>query len=307
MLNLRHVQAFSVIVRLGSFHAAARALATTQPSISAWIRNLERDLGVRLFDTTSRRAVLTQKGREFVAHAERMLAVVDEIYGKMGNPEAVSGVMRLGATETTAMTWLPDLVEKVKRRYPDVLLELDIDLPTDLWAKFQEGVLDILIVPGPILQRNIFCRWLGSCQYRWMASPQLDLPRQRLTAKQLADYPIISLSASSALYHYADRWFRENDANPNWVNHCSSLGVVANLTRSGFGVSLLLPSVMEEDLAAGRLEVLEVAPPFPALDVYTVYAENALSPTLSAIVELISHVSTYDASDASGGPEPRGA
>src|SRR5690625_3292740 len=299
MLNLRHVQAFSVIVRLGSFHAAARALATTQPSISAWIRNLERDLGVRLFDTTSRRAVLTQKGREFVAHAERMLAVVDEIYGKMGNPEAVSGVMRLGATETTAMTWLPDLVENVKQLYPDVLLELDIDLPTDLWAKFQQGSLDILVVPGPILHRNFFCRWLGSCQYRWMASPQLDLPRQRLTARELADYPIISLAASSALYHYADRWFRENDANPNWVNHCSSLGVVANLTRSGFGVSLLLPSVMEEDLAAGRLEVLEVAPAFPALDVYTVYAENALSPTLSAIVELISHVSTYDSSDAS--------
>lgn len=300
MINLRHVQAFSVIVRLGSFHAAARALATTQPSVSTWIRGLERELGVKLFDTTTRRAVLTQKGREFVGHAERMLAVVDDIYGKMVNPVGVSGVMRLGATETTAMTWLPDLVENVKQLYPDVLLELDIDLPTGLWAKFQEGLLDILIVPGPVLQRNVFCRWLGRCQYIWMASPQLELPRRPLSAKELSRYPIISLSASSALYQFADRWFRENEAHPNWVNHCSSLGVVANLTLSGFGVSLLLPSVMEEDLKAERLDAIDVVPAFPQLDVYVVYAENSLSPTLSAIVELISRVSTYD---LSSGPE----
>ena len=132
-----------------------------------------------------------------------------------------------------------------------------------------------------------------------MASPQLDVPHHPLSAKELSHYPIISLSASSALYQFADRWFRENEASPNWVNHCSSLGVVAKLTRSGFGVSLLLPSVMEEDLEAKRLEVIEVVPPFPQLDVYVVYAEKSLSPTLSAIVELISRVSTYDTSEGS--------
>ena len=97
-----------------------------------------------------------------------------------------------------------------------------------------------------------------------------------------------------------DRWFRENGAHPNWVNPCSSLGVVANLTLSGFGVSLLLPSVMEEDLKAERLDAIEVVPSFPQLDVYVVYAVKSLSSTLSAIAELISRVSTYD---VSSGPE----
>jgi DNA-binding transcriptional LysR family regulator len=291
MMNLRHVQAFLAIARLGSFHAAARALATTQPSISMWVRNLERELGGKLFSTEGRRAKLTQKGRDFVPYANDLIERVDVIHARMASEVEIAGTIRLGATETSALTWLPQMVEDVKRLFPDVVLEIDVELPVGLWAKHEAGLLDILVVPGPVRDPSLRYHLLGKSCYRWMSSPHLEVPVRQLSPRELSRFPIISLSASSALFQIAERWFAENGASPNWVSHCSSLSVVAALTRSALGVSLLLPGLMKEDVANDHLRIIDIQPTFPEIEVYTVYSTHAITPRLRAVLDIITDVS----------------
>lgn len=292
-MDLRHVQAFCAIVRLGSFSAAANALATTQPSISLRIRELERELGIQLFDTKSRRARLTQKGREFIAHAEQLMELVDTITQSMSDTRAISGTIRLGATETIAMTWLSRLVETMKQTYPTIILELDIDLTSDLWAKFHAGSLDVIVVPPPVGELGVHCEPLGEFEYCWMASPKMGIPSGTLTPAELSHYPIISLSASSALYQMTVRWLGDHGVAPNWVSHCSSVSMVATLTQSALGISLLPPTVMEDRIRNNDLQIIRVAPPFPRLNFFIVYGKHAVSPALKAIVDMAKEASTF--------------
>ncbi|MBS3648519.1 LysR family transcriptional regulator [Pseudaminobacter sp. 19-2017] len=304
MMDLRHVQAFCAIVRLGSFSAAAKALSTTQPSISMRIRELERELGVQLFDTKSRRTKLTQKGRKFIFHAEELLKLVDTIQESMADDKIVSGTIRFGATETVAMTWLSSFVESVKKTYPDIVLELDIDLTFDLWAKFHAGMLDVLIVPPPVGELGVYCEPLGEFEYCWMASPKLGIPHKRFSPMELAEYPIITLSASSALYQMTVRWFGDHGSAPNWVNHCSSVSMVAALTQSALGISLLPSTVLKERSAAENLQLLEVHPPFPKLKFFVVYGTYAISSALKAVVDIAKATSTFTPPDTSMDESP---
>lgn len=293
MIDLAHVQAFCTIVRLNSYSAAARALATTQPSISRRIRELERELGVTLFDTRTRRAVLTTKGREFLPQAEELLQMVDAITARMTERHEISGTVRLGASETVAMTWLSSFVEATRNQYPKVILSVDVDLADRLVSKFRAGLLDAAIVTPAISGKDIEVEDLGCFDYAWMASPDLGISERRHSPNELAIHPIISLSDGSALYQMAVRWFKDHAAVPNWVNHCSSVSMVTTLTEAGLGISLLPLSLMQDRIDAGSLQVIEVSPPFPTLRFAAAYGSHATSPAVLAVVRLMRESSTF--------------
>lgn len=293
MIELSHVQAFCTIVRLNSYSAAARALATTQPSISRRIRELERELGVTLFDTRTRRAVLTAKGREFLPQAEELLQRVDAITASMTERHEISGTVRLGASETVAMTWLSSFVEATRIQYPKVILSVDVDLADRLISKFNAGLLDAAIVTPAMSGKDVEVEDLGCFDYAWMASPVLGIPTHRHSPNELAVYPIISLSEGSALYQMAVRWFKDHAAVPNWVNHCSSVSMVTALTEAGLGISLLPRSLMQDRLDAKVLQVIEVSPPFPTLRFAVAYGSHATSPAVLAVVRMMRESSTF--------------
>ena len=103
-MHLKQLEAFYWVAKLGSFHAAARRLDITQPTISLRIRELEKLLGADLFDRGGRHAVPTVRGRELVGHAEEMLRIAAAIREQVGRPQALSGIVRVGVTGVPAAT-----------------------------------------------------------------------------------------------------------------------------------------------------------------------------------------------------------
>ncbi len=304
MLDLQTVRIFSTIVRLGSFSAAAKAHATTQPSVSRRIRELERALGVTLFDTRRKSATLTAKGAEFVGYAGELLMLVNTISAKMAEAAEIAGTVRVGASETVAMTWLSSFVESMRRAHPRVFLTVDIDLAGGLLAKFRAGLLDAVIVTPAFGEYSVETQDLGCFDYAWMASPAIAVPARTLTPRELAEFPIISLSEASALYQMAVKWFRDNGAVPNWVSHCSSVSMVTALTESALGVSLLPVTLTEDKIREGKLRMLTVDPPFPTLNFVVAYSPHAASPALLAVVLEMRACSTFDFRESAQGLPP---
>jgi len=295
--DLQTLSIFSTIVRLGSFSAAAKAHATTQPSISRRIRQLERLLGSPLFDTSRKSAILTAKGAEFVGYVGELLTLVNAISARMTEAADVSGTVRIGASETIAMTWLSSFVESMRRTHPRVILSVDIDAGGGLLSKFGAGVLDVAITSPPLRESGVKTVNLGCFDYVWMASPALGIPQRTLTARELAAFPLISLTDASTLYQMSVKWFRDNDAVPNWVSHCGSVSMVITLTESALGVSLLPLTLLDEKIKKGRLSVLAVDPPFPTLNFVVAYSAHAASPAVLAVVQQMRLCSTFDFRD----------
>src|SRR5690349_16221519 len=122
-VGLRHFQAFLTVVRVGNFTRAATALNLSQPALTVQIRQLEEELGIRLFDRNTRRVMLTEPGREFVAPLERLLFDIDSIVRHASDlSNRRRGVVAVAALPSVAEGILPDAIREVNDRYEGVVV-----------------------------------------------------------------------------------------------------------------------------------------------------------------------------------------
>lgn len=292
-MTLKQLETFYWVCRLGGFAAAARHLHSTQSAVSMRIQDLESSLGVPLFDRNQRSARLTAKGQDLIQYAERLMGVASEIRHRVGDPKVLSGTVRLGVTDFVAVTWLPALVAAINENYPDIALELDVDLTLTQLRKLQNGDLDVAVLPGPIDEPGLTNVSLGSVEFAWMASPRLGVPRERLTPRDLHAWPLLTLTHDSNLHKLMARWFEASNATIRRSNACNSIGVLAALTMAGLGVSYLPREHFARDISDGRLQVLDIAPRLPDLEYFAVFEKRQIQPLSQTIAELAQQYSTF--------------
>lgn len=293
-MNLKELETFAWIVRLGSFTAAARRLNTTQPAVSMRIQQLERRLSVELFESPRRAARLTPRGRELMEYAGQILSLAAEAETRLGDPTAVAGRIRVGVGETIALDWLPDFIARLNEKFPRLVVESAVDLTAGLWTRFDAGELEIILLPGPARGGNLVVDDLGIEPYAWMASPKLDLPSHRpLTPKDLEPWPIITLSRDSVLHEITETWFRSTRGEPHRMDVCNSLGVVASLTVSGLGISMLPPRIYRREVERGELVVLETEPGLRPIAFISAYRSDREPAFMRAIADIALEANTF--------------
>ena len=142
MVTLKQIEAVHWVEKLGSFHAAAERLNTTQSTISKRVQELEGSLGIPLFDRASNGTQLTLRGRELLGDFSAMLRLRQNILQKAGIDTSYSGHFRLGVTEMVALTWLPQLIRSIRALYPDIVLSTSVDLTQNLLKKLGVSTKD---------------------------------------------------------------------------------------------------------------------------------------------------------------------
>src|SRR6056297_1815509 len=136
--TIKKKSTFLAVVRHGGVRKAAGALNLTQPAVTARIKNLEASLACEVFDRTSGGMKLTKRGELLLAHAEKFEHLAEIVQRDVVDPAGVEGRLRLGASETVAECWLPDLVSALYGKYP----KLDIELNVDVSQQLRAGLLD---------------------------------------------------------------------------------------------------------------------------------------------------------------------
>lgn len=285
-MNLKQFEAFYWIARLGSFHAAARHLRVAQPSVSARVRELERHLGVALFDRSGRNARLTPQGRELVTYAGEMLALAGEVEQRIGSRTALVGRVRLGLTSVPAVSWMPKLLRQMAKAYPGIEVEFTVDSSENMRRQLLHGELDVAFLAGPLSEPSLATERLGASPQAWLGSPKLALPDRPLTPGDLEDVPIITDVRGSFLHALALDWFRLGGTAPRRHHACSSLPTRLLLAEEGIGVSLVSPAVAAREIADGRLKLLVADPPLPSLDYFIAIAGDARAPAVRALRDL---------------------
>jgi DNA-binding transcriptional LysR family regulator len=149
-VELADLATFRAVVRAGTMTGAAGALATVQSNVTARVRSLERELGVRLFDRHSRGASLTPAGHQLLAYAERLLLLAEEAARAVRDDGHPRGPLRVGSLETTASLRLPPVLTAFLARYPDVDLVLRTGTTAELVAEVAARRLDAALVAGPV-------------------------------------------------------------------------------------------------------------------------------------------------------------
>ncbi|VFR26708.1 LysR-family transcriptional regulator [plant metagenome] len=303
MYTLKQMEAFYWSAVLGSFSASSQKLHTTQSAIAKRVAELESFAGGPLLNRQTRSLTLTAQGRKLFDLAGEMLELNTRIALRMGDAHTLAGTVRLGATELIGLTWLATLIDQSTRRYPRLQLLPEIDGGMTLYKRLAEDSLDVALMPGPFWSYEYDCVPLASIRNVWMASPRLGIDTsQVLSPFDLVQHPVITQPTNSALTHLYDAWFAEQGMGVKRVLTCNSLGLVAQLTMLGLGISYLPPSYFAPLTSRGDLVQLNVAPDLPRVHYYAVYKKTVMSPLVAKVIEMAQEVCNFEGGGSFIGP-----
>lgn len=148
-MDLSSLEIFRAVAHEASVTRAAQRLQRAQSNVTTRIRQLEEDLGVELFLRDGKRMSLTERGSEFLAYAEQLLALADEARQSM-HPAEPGGRLRLGSMESTAASRLPALLASYHKACPRVALEVSTGTSRALFDGVRARRLDCaLVAAGP--------------------------------------------------------------------------------------------------------------------------------------------------------------
>ena len=256
MVDFKSIETFLWVVTLGSFRGAAQRLNTTQPAISQRIAQLEREMGVKLLNRDHRMASPTTSGRQLMVYAEKLIGLRSEMMAEVGDRSAMRGVMRLGVAETIVHTWLSRLIKSVNTAYPNLSLEIEVDITPNLSARLLAQEIELAFVLGPLSVSSVRNRPLCDYPIGFLASPSLGLGNGPLTVHDLAKFPIITFPRKTQPYEIVRSLFNRPDLPPIRLHASASLATVIHMAIEGLGIAVIPTAIVENELADGRLQLL---------------------------------------------------
>ena len=235
MVDFKSIETFLWVVTLGSFRGAGQRLNTTQPAISQRIAQLEREMGVKLLNRDHRVVSPTASGRQLMTYAEKLIGLRAEMMAEVGDRSAMRGALRLGVAETIVHTWLPRLVKSVNTDYPNLSLEIEVDITPNLSARLFAQEIELAFVLGPLSGPSVRNRVLCDYPVSFVTSPSLGLGSGPFTLKELAKFPIITFARKTQPYETVRSLFNRPDLPPIRLHASASLATVIHMAIEGLG------------------------------------------------------------------------
>ena len=285
MPSVKELEAFVAVVESGSFQDAARRLNATPPAISKRIAELESELGVRLFERSTRRCQITARGRALLPYAQRALSEIGEIRRKVGQRSSLVGHIQLGVVETIAFTKLPDLLRKFSSDLSELTVDVEVGATTALVRKVGMRGLDIACVVGPVSEHNLASEPFWEVEMSWIA-PGPRWSGKPLTIDALAQYPIM-LQTGSRHIPVIEGWFKSRGLRVKHMITCNSLSAALKMTAAGLGLSLVPVECARQELDAGVVTTVPVEIQLPTNSFVTVYPAGQVEPALGAVIDTI--------------------
>jgi DNA-binding transcriptional LysR family regulator len=287
MLDLNDIVVFARVIEAGSFTAAARLLGMPKTTVSRRIAALEREVGVRLLQRTTRSLNATDAGRLYYERSSQALRTIEDANARLTEAGAEpSGTIRISAPVGFGGHFLTDTVFDFLAAYPKTKLELDL---TDDQLNLVENGIDLAFRTGILPDSTLIGRKLGSTHRILCASPDY-LARDGVPAEpaDLARHNCVIAGKSAASAH----WVLHGPHGQETVAvsgrfAANEMQAVVAAAIAGYGIALVPYQVAEASIGDGQLRRVLPAYTTPAGGLYAVYPSSRhLSPLVKAFIEL---------------------
>ncbi|MGL5837147.1 MAG: LysR family transcriptional regulator [Sphingorhabdus sp.] len=280
-IDLRMLRLFQNVAQSGSFSDAGRQFDMPRAVVSRLIAQLEGQLGVRLFQRTTRKVALTEEGAVML---QQLGPAFDELRNALlkthAKTDAVGGVVTLSVAHGFGRHYVLPALATFRARYPDIAVEIRLAEGID---SLIDGGADLVIRQGGLPDSSIVARRLGSIPVV-LAVPKavVDGPAASLTIGEIEKLPAIGfrIPGSGNLY----QWSFEKDAQyisvvPNHhVLTTDSIEAVADLVRKGHGVAPVPRYLIEDALAEQSIETALNDYKAPSIPVHLCFGSKELMP-----------------------------
>ena len=265
-VKLELYRIFQEVAEEGSVSAAAKNLYISQSAVSQSIRQLEEQLGVRLFTRGARGVTLTGEGAILYDYIRSALSLIASGEAKLAQArDLLLGELVIGASDTITSCFLLPYLDHFHHECPGIKLKILNGTSPEVIALLRAGKVDLAFANLPLEDAALEIRRCFEIHDVFVASPDRPdcLPGETFSPAALAGLPLILLEKKSNSRRYIENYFLENGVSVAPEIELGSHDLLLQLARIGLGVSCVIREFAQEPLRRGELRELAVDPPVP--------------------------------------------
>ena len=255
-MEIRQLRAFIAIAESGTFTAGAVRVHVTQAAISMQIRQLETELGARVFVRAPRHVILTEAGEQLLHRARQILrehdAALEEIAELAG---AERGRLRIGSASAMVLTdQLPRMLKELRKQHPRAEISVTSGTSESLVEQIVAGELDIAFVSLPVDVRGVQTERLSEDQLVAIASPRHPLAKQKtISAYTLAGERLILGERGGNTRRLIDQFFAQAGVTLKIAMELSRQAAIRRMVEEDMGVGIVPLQSVNDEVEKGRL------------------------------------------------------
>lgn len=274
MINLKQLETIYWLRELENYQLVADRLNLTQPAISARITSLEQTIGSNLIDREAAHFQFTPMGIEVTEYAERMLMLHDTMMADIKTDPRTK--IRLGIVGPVFMTWLPELLERLKANMPRLIVEITTGSNVQLSRHIRAGAIDLAFVSRLPGDEPPFRSFAVDYRLGWVGCPDPELMDGRtLTLADIGRQPLVLYPSSAPLYSPVQNILPELETKQSGPRHfANSLSTIVDMVRRGYGLSAIPVAVVEDAIDSGALVIYPVDHHLASLRIYCSHISN---------------------------------
>ena len=255
-MEIRQLRAFVAIAESGTFTAGAMRVHVTQAAISMQIRQLETEIGAKVFVRAPRHVILTEAGEQLLRRARHILrehdAALDEIAELAG---AERGRLRIGSASAMVLTeQLPIILKELRKQHPAAEIAVTSGTSEVLVDQILAGEVDVAFVSLPVDERGIKTERLSDDQLVAIASPRHKLSKQRtISAYTLAGERLILGERGGNTRRLIDQFFAQAGVTLRVAMELSRQQAIKRMVEEDMGVGIVPLQSVKDEVEKGKL------------------------------------------------------
>lgn len=240
-VSLRHMRAFTALVRHGNFRRAAQSLNLSQSALSMTIQQMERELGVALFDRTTRRVELTTVGSNLLPTIDRILGDIDmSMADARAEAEGQRGRVVVASTLSIAVRNLPTVIQRFRAKYPNIRVSTLDYTVSAIHHSLRVNESDIGICGQNEFDSELDFEFLKSDRLEAILTREHPLAKQsEIRWQELLSYPFVAMSRGTQIRDLIDAGLRRRRLTVNPVCESTQPVVIEAMVEARLGISAL--------------------------------------------------------------------
>ncbi len=289
MVNLELYKVFCAVAKKGSLTKASEELFISQPAVSSAIKQLEKQLGGKLFTRTRNGMELTENGKAIylsVKDALNTLRSVEEKFAKMVNK---TGSLKICASDTVFNYFLLPFIKEYHKNYPSVKLQLISCTSTETLERLENGTADIGFINLPVQNDKVLLTGVAMTLHDgfFAGDKYFNLANEKIPLSNLQDYPLLMLEIPTVTARAVVDFALTQGVQLVPEIELGSLELATASAVNNMGIACIPKEFVKKEIEDGKLKEIVTEPPLPARAIGIALPKNGASDETSEFLKII--------------------
>ncbi|WP_017755115.1 LysR family transcriptional regulator [Calidifontibacillus oryziterrae] len=258
-MNIDHIEAFVYVFLLGSINRAAEALYLTQPTVSARIQTLERELNTKLFNRDGKQLTLSDKGKQFLPYAQSIIQTYQEAKIHLQTSTLTHNEMTIACSLSVSTHLVPEIMVQFRKQFPNVSVRILTGHSNDVLEKVVNKEVEFGIA-RTVTHPNIDTVLFHADPIELFVNPDHPLLlKDQVSLEDIHNEQLIFFEHGSIDWLMIYGLFESKRLNPNVILEVDSMETAKKMVMAGIGISFLPESCAREELKQNQLCKISIA------------------------------------------------